>query len=183
MNVALDMDGVLHDIYPRWISKLIERYGEDYNFPVKEFRMDFGFKKLKEHGYDLDKIYSVIDEKSFWNAEEMEVMEGAIKAVEFLSDRGCNNIYVVTHYFPPHIEGKIGFLKHFKEIPEDNLIFARKKQLIYSAFDIIIDDLAENFPPHKIFGSRCFEFNKNMGHTFMDWEYILEKLKKNPYFL
>ena len=138
--VILDVD----DVVTPTISMVLKLYNAEHNTNIVESDIiTFNFKKCPALEFNATKYF--LDPKFF------EILEPDIDAVEgvfALIESGCDVIFATAITRPGYNARHDWILKYFPFVPEANIIFGKRKDLLHG--DWILDDKIEN-----LLTSRC----------------------------
>lgn len=140
LRVLVDLDGVVIDTLPLWLSRYNQRY--DDNLTMGEFA---GTWKVSENvRSDVGaKVFDILKEKDFY--ENALPIPGAISSVNSLIKDPEIEIYVVSAFMGngAQAQGKCAWLESYlPSFPVDNIILCHDKYLIDG--DVLIDDYEGN---------------------------------------
>ena len=140
--IVTDMDDVLVDLLPAWISTLNFRYNQHVKVDdIVEWDMRKAFPTLKP-----EQIYSVLGEQTFWSL--VTPKGDAVQGLTELHDMG-HKIYVCTATHYKNLSQKLNscLTKYFPWLTYTDIIMCHNKQMIKC--DYIIDDYPENIRGHS----------------------------------
>lgn len=134
MRLGVDMD----ETVARMLSKILPLYNEKYNDTLhEEFIYTYSISQF------LNPLCKNIFEEYATDSliENMEVMDGAVEALTYLSK--YHDIYFVTAGHPYTLKARDNWLNRvFSFYRSSNLIVCREKQLLN--LDVLIDDWENN---------------------------------------
>lgn len=139
MIVAVDLDGVLNNIWATWYA----RHNRSCTTCTKPLEtkdiVTWDIHLYCECGKD---IYTYLDSEAIYR--NAPVVDDAIYGTLALQEMGLD-LYVLTHsFYTSAIIGKMDFMKqHFPHISFDRVVHMKDKHLFRAAF--LIDDCIRNF--------------------------------------
>jgi len=135
LKILVDMDGVLADTH----LELISRCNAEHEAQMeKKHLTHWDLTKVQKPGMQLSKYFKI---PGFFAS--LPVYEGAREGVSALASIKCLELFVASASSSVGYAEKHEWLKqHFPEIPETNIVFAVRKDLL--AGDVLIDDGAHN---------------------------------------
>lgn len=137
-RIAIDMDGVIADLYPKWI----EHYNCDYN-DMLTLETIHGKTLLEVVKPECgNKLYDYLDIEHFFR--DLPVIEDSQDVIYELSKHYDIFIATAAMSVPHSFSAKFEWLQeHFGFIPADNIVFCGDKSIIQA--DYLIDDHSRNF--------------------------------------
>lgn len=181
LTIKVDVDGVLADLHPEWLSKYNKEYGDTLaSWDIKEWSIHNFVKP--ECGKN---VYKYLNDPDLY--DNVEPVPNARYAVGWMRDLGFRVVFVTAGIFPAKINwlDKHGFLVHprypYDPRPENDMdvVFAADKSLIKG--DVEIDDYWENFSSGKVHILMDQPWNRDyIGYAVREhnWIDILNRLAK-----
>jgi 5'(3')-deoxyribonucleotidase len=150
--ILSDVDGVLEQLVPPWVSALNEKYHRDVK--VDDI-VDWDITKFFP-GLSKTQVFSPIHTKKFW--DELKPREDALEYVKKFVENG-DRVVLVTSAHPDTIAYKWQWInRYFPFISFKDIVIASNKQLIMG--DFLIDDAIHNLEGGKYIGL-LFSANHN----------------------
>ena len=176
--IACDMDDTIEYLVPAWIKWLNNKYGTNTTYlDIKSWNIKLAFPTLTS-----EQIFAPLRTKEFWKT--VEPMKDAQEYIPKLIEEGFQ-FYIVTSAPPDTIKYKAQqcLFKHFPYLKWENVIVARKKQLIHC--NILIDDAMHNIvgPYRGFLKATIHNLNFNPAEyptvtKVYCWKHIYEEIHK-----
>ncbi len=175
-RILIDMDQVLVDLLTHWLDVLYMKYKEPLRFhEVTEWDLSLNCKKATS-----TQVYDCLKIPGFFR--HLKPVEGAVESVKKLISDG-HDVVIVTACMYGHTDKREWLAEHLPEISANNIIFARRKQIIQG--DVFIDDSADNCINYMFENPKamviCFSqlYNKNFhGLRCASWMKISYLIKQ-----
>lgn len=137
IKIGLDLDSVLSDLLPYWLSF----YNKDYSDNLKTTDIIAWETNLFVKPECGNKIFEYILNPSFFR--NVPVMPNAQNVVGWLSTFDNIELYIVTAYHPVACKDKADWLaEHFPCINQKNIVFCNDKSMVN--VDYLLDDSPYN---------------------------------------
>jgi len=143
LTILVDIDDVLNDLLDRWVENLNERYGLSANAQeLAVWNVQSIYPTLT-----VEEVYAPMYEDDIWRK-----LSPRLTSVEYLKrmvDDG-HDVVIVTASVYETLAIKMEWMyEHFPFLPRENIICARRKQLIKG--DVLIDDGIHNLEGGEYF--------------------------------
>jgi 5'(3')-deoxyribonucleotidase len=169
-TIAIDMDGVLVDLYPTWVQRYNKATGSDLK-PAELTTWD-----LRNHipEENVGMMMELLFEEDLFS--DLPVIDGAKEAIARLEELGFK-IIILTHAWDNNINilsGKVKWLKkHFPQLLDD-AIFCKNKSFVHTEF--IVDDAVHHISGHP--ANHAFLMKASHNKSQHTWETIIKAIEK-----
>jgi 5'-nucleotidase len=136
LTIAVDMDEVLADLVPKWLSVYNKEWDDNL---VKEDLLEWDITKFVKPECG-DKVYEIIMRDGFY--VDLDIIPGAQEGVEALQGMGYNICIASASPRTAYADKHNWIKKHFPTIDTDNIIFTKNKSLVKA--DLLLDDGVHN---------------------------------------
>ena len=136
LTIAIDMDDVLADLVPKWLSVYNKEWDDNL---VKEDLLEWDITKFVKPEC-RDKVYEIIMRDGFY--ADLDIISGAQEGVNALQEMGYNICIASASPKPAYTDKHNWIKKHFPTINTDNIIFTKNKSLVKA--DLLLDDGIHN---------------------------------------